>query len=281
MIITKGIMTIIALATILITGGFVISPYAYSTGYNDDSNGKCNDDSYDDSYDDSHDDSNDDCVPDPCDCKKPDEFTVRYNGPGDLDNPAIVEIYKKTKDIGDKDPTVTFEVYVGDPLNPDEEDANQIVVSKSDFNKQKLTSNIGYRILWDDPMDDAGLVEIARIDIHVSCSDDIQMLYIDQTFSDGVAPNTVILTVEDGTRNGKTSIPISDPLTCEVDQKPISMTSITVKKALTNDNNGQAGPEDFTVLLTEIGDDGLVGTADDIPLEPQTFNKVIIVVDDT
>jgi len=51
MINTKGIMTIIALATILITGGFAISPYAYSTGYNDDSNGKCNDDSHDDSHD--------------------------------------------------------------------------------------------------------------------------------------------------------------------------------------------------------------------------------------
>ena len=51
------------------------------------------------------------------------------------------------------------------------------------------------------------------------------------------------------------------------------MSSITVKKALTNDNNVQAGPQDFTVTLTEIGDDGLVGTADDVLVETQPFDE--------
>ena len=96
------------------------------------------------------------------------------------------------------------------------------------------------------------------------------MLYIDQVFTDD---GVVTLTVEDGTRNGKTSIPKSDPLTCEADEQPTPMSSITVKKALTNDNNGQAGPQDFTVTLTEIGEDRLVGTADDVLVETQSFDE--------
>jgi len=229
---TKRLATIFILTAIMITGGFVISPYAYSSGGEDD-----------------------DHEPDPCDCEKPDRFTVSYIGPGTEDNPAIVEIYKKTEKIGENDPLIPtgIEVFVND--FPDD-GSDLIVLSASDFNKDKLGSNVGYRILWDIPEDEEenpimGLVEIARIDIHTSCS---KLLFIGQTFTGGEGETEVTLTVEDGTRNGITSIPQSNPDICEEEQKPTPMASITVKKAITNDNGGTAISASFEIILTNVDD---------------------------
>lgn len=260
------ILTITLLVTIMFTGALTITPYAFSSSYSKDDKDD-HDDEHDDDCDDDdhskhgdeyaskqgyedgskhHDDDDDDCIPDPCDCKKPTELTVRYSGPGDSDYPVVVEIYKKTEKIGEKDPLVTIkDVYEPDLLaiSPDPDDSNQIRVSASDFGKKKLGSNTGFRILWDDPADDAldsnqGLVEIARIDIHTSCS---KLLYIGQTFTDG----DVTLTVEDGTKNGKTSIPKSEPNTCEAEPKPTPTATIILKKAVTNDNGATFNIADF------------------------------------
>ena len=232
------ILSITLLFAILFTGAFSIAPIAFSTGYDDD------DDDHDDCDDDGHSkhDDDDDCEPDPCDCKKPDEFTVTYDGPGTEDNTAVVEIYKKTDKIGEKDPIVDgITVWSGD---------NEIVLTASDFGKKKIGSNTGYRILWDDPTDspDAGLVQIAVIDIHTSCS---QELYIGQTFTDG----EVTLTVQDGKRNGKTSIPISDPLTCEAPPEPPKKGFITLKKAVTSDNTSDdksLDADDFQLFIKSV-----------------------------
>ncbi len=69
-----------------------------------------------------------------------------------------------------------------------------------------------------------------------------------------VSNNGYSLEVNDGLAGNDpamTSIPIADSLTCE-DKKSKSIGSITVKKALTNDNGGTAVVGDFTITVTNV-----------------------------
>ena len=283
---TKKLATIFILTAILITGGFVISPYAYSTGYNNDDDDDCEKEHHSekgDDYDDSShhsDDDDDDCVPDPCDCKKPDTLKVMYNGPSileldengmpvvddegnEVELPVTIQIFKKGKDVGKP------EKQLGNDIN-DVRNGDMVVVSSSMLGKDRLNANTVYRILQDtDQNPDTPLEEIDVAEIHTSCSKPLFVGLI------AVGKNgAVTLEVISGERNGNPSIPPSDALTCEEDQKPTPMSSITVKKALTNDNDGDAGPEDFTVTFTDIGPDGIIGSPDDVEVESQTFNAL-------
>lgn len=50
--------------------------------------------------------------------------------------------------------------------------------------------------------------------------------------------------------------------------------TITLKKALTNDNGGDALPDDFEVTLTNVGADGELGGIDDMTQEIERFNAI-------
>jgi hypothetical protein len=214
----KQLITAFTLAAILVTGTFSLTPLAYSTGWNHDDNdddddhkikichippgnpdkahtitiskaawnahkahgdykGKCENDNHDNGED--------------CKCKKPSIFTVKYNGP----SPVTIEIYKKTDDIGKKQPLLTI---------PDITDGSPVVVNSNTFGKENLEANTIYRVMQ-------GGVQIAVVSIHTSCS---QPLFIGNIYSD--SSNLVKLTVESGIDDeGKQAIFLEHDPICE------------------------------------------------------------------
>jgi len=251
----KGIITLITVATILIAGGLTIAPVAYSTGggddsrgddsRGDDSHGGCGDDSH---GDDSHGKKGDDCNPEPdCDCKKPTVFSVIYNGPGQEDGvgenaEVTIEIYKKVRHIGEKDPLLTIEGIV---------DGESIIIDSKVFGKKKINSNTVYHVIQND-------VPIATISFHTSCSDD--NLFIGTMHSDG----PVKLTVESGFDHKERQsifLPV-DPICNEV-----PTTTLKVKKVLSpEDDLGTFILQiDGVDLTTEIGNGGTTGSVDVTP----------------
>ena len=58
---------------------------------------------------------------------------------------------------------------------------------------------------------------------------------------------------------------------CTFTNTEIIPTTLTIKKTLTNDNGGDATPGDFAVLLTDIGEDGILNSEDDVSLPLKDF----------
>jgi len=230
----KRTIPLLGIAIALIAISITVAPLAYSSGGS-------NDDHDDDCKDDKHSKYNDDdCKPDPCDCEKPDTFTVSYNGPGTETNPAIIEIYKKSDYIGTKEPLdVIKDVY---------NENNEVVVSASNFNKNKMPSNTVYRIGIDNNANNEfdQDEEIAIISIHTSCS---KPLFVgDIHIANEGTPDEVTLTVVSGKRGERETIPT---LTCEEDQKPTNPATITLINALTSDTGGEiTDPNDSAFGLT-------------------------------
>jgi hypothetical protein len=122
---------------------------------------------------------------------------------------------------------------------------------------------------------------ISLMEIHTSCS---KPLFIDMVVDDSETTNNGFkLTVVDGLSGDSpamTSIPIANPLACE-DEKKKSTGSITIKKALTNDNGGTAIFADFEITVTNVEtteefpvviDDSGMGVKD-VPAGTYTLNE--------
>jgi len=90
---------------------------------------------------------------------------------------------------------------------------------------------------------------VALMQIHTSCSKPLfkDMIVDDSEFTN----NGYSLKVVDGLLGGDSSIPIATASICE-DEKKKSMGSITVRKAVNNDNGGEATFEDFTISVTNV-----------------------------
>jgi len=235
-------LTIAVIASILVIGGFVASPEAYSTyggWYDDDDDDDCGNNGY---Y--GHDDDDDDCgnnePKDPCDCEKPDTLKFKFTTPdSETSNEFKIEIYKKLNYIGNEDKKLTSIA--------DVTDMGDYQIESSSFGKDKLNSNTVFAIYR--TVENADDVLVSSIEIHTSCSQD---LYIGQTESDG----GFTLEITDGLRNGETSISASDPQTCGDEPEPEKTGTIVIKNALTNDNGGKAVFEDFSYKVTdELGVD--------------------------
>jgi hypothetical protein len=235
----KTTLTISTIATILIIGGFVSeTPNAFSTyggNHNNDHNNNHDDDCDDRHHDKNrHDDCNDESK-DPCDCEKPDTLKFIFSTPsGETDSEFRIEVYKKLNDIGNTDKKL---MNIAGVIN-----LGDYQIESSNFGKDKLNSNTViaiYKIV--ENQDD---VLVSSMEIHTSCS---QPLYKGLTVID----NNYAIEITDGLKNGKRSISESDPRTCE-DSDPVKTGSITIRKALTNDNGGDAIPADFTIMLTNV-----------------------------
>jgi len=237
-------LTIASIASILVIGGFVASPEAYSTygGWYDD------DDDDDDcghyGYYGHHDDDDDDCgnnePKDPCDCEKPDTLKFKFTTPdSETSNEFKIEIYKKLNYIGNEDKKLTS---IADVTH-----MGDYQIESSSFGKDKLNSNTVFAIYK--TVENADDVLVSSIEIHTSCSQD---LYIGQTRSDG----GYSLEITDGFKNGETSISASNPQTCGDEPEPEKTGTIVIKNALTNDNGGEAEFTDFSYKVTnEIGEE--------------------------
>ena len=203
-------------------------------------------------------------VPDECKCEKPDTLKVKFTAPIELPSTDLfkIEIYKKLDDRGNPDKLLGLpidNVKSGDPL--------MIVAS---FGKDKLESNTAFVVY-------NNLEEVvAEMEIHTSCS---KPLFITMTVFDVNDPNNgYSLEVTDGTIGGDTSIPEFEPNSCE-DEKKKSTGTITVRKALTNDNGGEAKFKDFEIKVTNVNtnDDPIV--LDPFEIEPGVFDYSINVKD--
>jgi len=222
-------LTISTIASIMIIGGLIASPNAYS-------------------------DKKHDNVPDECKCEKPHTLKVLFTVPNtELPVPENVsfktEIFKKLDDKNSEEnqlgPTISLT-----PNNPLEHS----MVQASQWGKDKLESNTAFVIYKFVDLPDGTTTKelVAEMEIHTSCS---KPLFIGMTVFDVNDPNNgYSLEVDDGLAGMNpvmTSIPIADSLTCE-DKKSKSTGSITVKKALTNDNGGTASVGDFTITVTNV-----------------------------
>ncbi len=222
-------LTISAIASIMIIGGLIASPDAYS-------------------------DKKHDNVPDECKCEKPHTLKVLFTVPDtELPVPENVsfkaEIFKKLDDKNSEEkqlgPTISLT-----PNNPLEHS----MVQASQWGKDKLESNTAFVIYKFIDLPDGTTTKelVAEMEIHTSCS---KPLFIGLTVFDVNDPNNgYSLEVNDGLAGmnpAMTSIPIADSLTCE-DKKSKSTGSITVKKSLTNDNGGVASVGDFTITVTNV-----------------------------
>ncbi len=208
-------LTISVVASILVIGALIASPGAYSTNDNDEL--------------------------DECSCEKPDTLKVKFNAPvaGDFK----IEIYKKFDDRNDPK-KLPLQTFFGVPQATDED--SHLVISAIMFGKDKLESNTAF-VVYKVEVDSVSNVTeeiVAEMEIHTSCS---KPLFVGKTVMD----NQYSIEVLEGTKGGNPSIPIDEPLTCE-DKKPKKMGSITIKKALTNDNGGTAKFEDFTITVTNV-----------------------------
>ncbi|WP_371503613.1 hypothetical protein [Nitrosopumilus adriaticus] len=230
----KTTLTISAIASILIIGGFVTAtPNAFSTyggNYDDDD---CDHGYYGYNYDD--DDCGEDVPKDPCDCEKPDTLKFKFSTPSsEIDSEFRIEIYKKINYIGNEDKKLTS---IADVTN-----MGDYQIESSSFGKEKLNSNTVFAIYKIVENDDDDLV--SSIEIHTSCSQD---LFIGQTESD----NGYSLEITDGLKDGKTSISASNPLTCGDEPEPEKTGMIVIRNALTKDNGGEAMLEDFSYKVTD------------------------------
>jgi len=211
-------------------------------------------------------------VPDECKCEKPDTLKVKFTAPNELPSTDLfkIEIYKKLDDRGNPDKLLGIpidNVKSGDPL--------MIVAS---FGKDKLESNTAFVVY-------NNLEEVvAEMEIHTSCS---KPLFITMTVFDVNDPNNgYSLEVTDGTIGGDTSIPVFEPNSCE-DEKKKSTGTITVRKALTNDNGGEAKFEDFEIKVTNVktnddpfvlddmDDDHSINTID-VPAGTYTLSETVV-----
>lgn len=206
--------TISVIASIIIIGGMIASPNAYSDKNNND-------------------------VLDECKCEKPHTLKVLFTAPSTGD--YKVEIFKTLDDKNNEEKLLDSFFVTHDEI---------FMVLASNFGKDKLESNtafVFYKVVED--QDDE---LVALMEIHTSCS---KPLFIGQTVFDVNDPsNGYSLEVKDGLAGMDpvfTSIPIAEPLTCE-DKKSKSTGSITIKKALTNDNGGAASVGDFTITVTNV-----------------------------
>ena len=225
-------LTIAVIASILVVGGFVASPEAYSTygGWYDDDD--CDD--WNHGYDDDDDCGNDE-PKDPCDCEKPDTLKFIFSTPStEINSEFRIEIYKKINYIGNDDKKLTS---IADVTN-----MGDYQIESSSFGKDKLNSNTVFAIYK--IVDNADDELVSSIEIHTSCSQD---LYIGQIVSDGGYD----LEITDGLRNGETSISASDPLTCGDEPEPEKTGTIVVRNTITKDNGGQATFEDFSYKVTD------------------------------
>jgi multidrug efflux pump subunit AcrA (membrane-fusion protein) len=87
------------------------------------------------------------------------------------------------------------------------------------------------------------------MEVHTSCS---KPLFIGMIIDDSETTNNgYSLEVIDGLKGDTTSIPISEPLSCE-DKKSKSTGIISIRNAITNDNGGTGTPEDFVISVMNI-----------------------------
>lgn len=216
-------LTLSVIATVLITGGFVFAPDAYSDKKHDD-------------------------APDECGCEKPDTLKVHFTAPEEGD--YRVEIFKKLDDRNNPDKLLL-------PSIPNVTQEYDLTISAISFAKDKLESNTAF-VIYEvdgapDPANAGEFVdkEVALMEIHTSCS---KPLFIGmKVFDVNDSSNGYSLEVIDGLKDSTTSIPLSEPLTCE-DKKSKHMGSIMIRKAITNDNGGNANATDFTIKLTNMED---------------------------
>ena len=213
-------LTIAAITSIMVVGGFVLAPDAYSSKNND--------------------------VPDECSCKKPDTLHVSFNAPiAGVGDDYRIEIFKKLDDRENDEKRLGLPILVNH--------GDLIIVKADNFGKDKLESNtafVVYRLSTEEGVDDT---LVSLMEIHTSCS---KPLFIGMPVDDTATTNNgYSLVVEDGLLGdpAMTSIPIGEPLTCE-DKKSKSTGSITIRKALTNDNGGTARVEDFKITVTNVDD---------------------------
>jgi len=154
----------------------------------------------------------------------PDKLTVKYFGPI-ATSPAetFIEIYKKIDE---------FESL---PLGPPiliENIGDEFMVISQNYGKDKLNSNTVFRIIERTTGSDD--FEIDVVEIHTSCS---KPLFIGQTVL-GVVNAIVTLEVVDGTLGDDSILPDNAEGDCTDNKKPKHTATITLKKAITNDNGG-------------------------------------------
>lgn len=227
-------LEISTIASILVIGGFAIAaPNAYSTwGGGGDDDDDCGSSYYGNHDDDCDNDKHDD----PCDCEKPDTLKFIFSTPSEeVASEFKIEVFKKLDHIDNPDKKLTSIIDVTHDI--------EYQLQSSSFGKDKLNSNTAFAIYkvvegLDDEL-------VASMQIHTSCS---QPLYKGLVVSN----NGYSLGITDGLKKDKTSIPEFDPLICEDETKPKKMGKIIVKKAITNDNGGNAVPADFTITLTDV-----------------------------
>jgi len=152
----------------------------------------------------------------------PDTLTVKYLGPI-ADDPAetIIQIYKKIDDFSNP------------PLDEISIDAtgDEFMVISLNYGKDKLNSNTVFRVIERTSGSDD--VEIDVAEIHTSCS---KSLYKGQIVDGQVFVG--ILEVVDGTLLGDSILPDNVGEECTDNKKPKHTATITLKKAITNDNGG-------------------------------------------
>lgn len=217
-------ITISAIASILVIGGFVLAPDAYSEKNHH------------------HDD-----VPDECSCEKP--HTLKVNLKVDNALPTIQHTVEIFKNLDDRD---NEEKQLGSTILVDTD--GDFMVLASNFNKEKLESNtafVVYRVPAD--VDEEGKrVPISLMEIHTSCSKPLFITMIEDDMD--TTNNGYTLEVLDGLQGDNppmTSIPIDEPSSCE-DKKHESTGTITVRKAITNDNGGTKDAKDFVMTVTNV-----------------------------
>lgn len=205
-------LTISAIASILVIGALIASPDAYSSKNSD--------------------------VPDECACQKPHTLVVDFATPlGETGSDFRFEIFKKLSDRDE--PGKLLWAIPGLFTNGD-----QLTVAAVMFGKDKLESNTAFVVYK--VVDGQADEEVALLEIHTSCSQPLFIGKIDEN-------NGYSITVFDGLFGDPavTSIPIATASMCE-DEKKKSTGTITVKKALTNDNGGTASVGDFTIIVTSV-----------------------------
>ncbi len=205
-------LTISAIASIMIIGALIASPDAYSSKNSD--------------------------VPDECACQKPHTLVVDFATPvGETGSDFRFEIFKKLSDRDE--PGKLLWAIPGLFMNDD-----QLTVAAVMFGKDKLESNTAFVVYK--VVDGQADEEVALLEIHTSCSQPLFIGKIDEN-------NGYSITVFDGLFGDPavTSIPIATASMCE-DEKKKSTGTITVKKALTNDNGGTASVGDFTITVISV-----------------------------
>lgn len=262
---TKLLMTlaISVVASIMIISVLIASPDAYS-------------------------DKNHHDIPDECQCEKPHTLKVLFATPNpELPVPDNVtfkaEIFKNLNEKNNEEKQLGDDII----LTPNDS-SSPSMVQAADWGKDKLESNTAFVIYKVETVGDEITKEIvAEMEIHTSCS---KPLFIDMTVFDVNDPgNGYSLQVDDGLRGESpdiyTSIPIANPDSCEVEKKK-STGTITIRKALTNDNGGEAIVEDFEITVTNVetndpfnlddmDDDASINTID-VPAGTYTLSETVV-----